>query len=416
MKTKVCIIGAGPAGLMAAIFSAGSEAETTVVEANPTAGRKLLRTGRGRCNLTHTGGIDDFIRAYGPGGRFLRHCLYELSADKLRQFFSKGGLDTKAEKNGCVFPVSDQAKDVKKVLLVEAEKLSVRFMYGRRVEDVEKCGDSFTVRTAKGVIFAEKVIIATGGVTWPGTGSMGDGYRFAQKLGHTVAEPKAALVPLVTSQSWPGQLAGIGLGNVRIAARIGGKKISMTGEMLFTHDGIGGPVVFNLSRLITDYLPNEKEPIEISIDLMAEISEAELEKKILEQITEHPGKAVANILAGFLHRRMATVLCGRFDFDGQCTAGRFRKEDRKKLVRIIKHLPLSITATRPIAEATVTRGGVRTGQIDPKTMQSRICRGLFFAGEVIDVDGPCGGYNLQICWSTGALAGSSAGRRRTEDR
>jgi len=217
-------------------------------------------------------------------------------------------------------------------------------------------------------------------------------------------------VPLVTRQNWPGQLAGIGLGNVRIAARIGGKKISVAGEMLFTHDGIGGPAVFNLSRLITDYLPNEKEPIEISIDLMAEISEAELEKKILEQITSHPGKSIVNILAGFLQRRAATVLCAQFDFDGQCTAGRFRKEERKRLVRTIKHLPLSITATRPIDEATVTRGGVNIEQIQSKTMESKICRGLFFAGEIIDVDGPCGGYNLQMCWSTGALAGSAAAK------
>jgi len=399
--------------LMAAIYAANSKAETIIVETNTAAGRKLLQTGRGRCNLTHAGGtIDDFIRAFGRRGRFLRYCFHEFTPEQIRGFFTERGLQTKIEEDGSVFPVTDKASDVKKVLLAETEKLGVRFLYGRRVDRIERSGEDFTVYTNKQAIVAKKVIIATGGVSWPHTGSVGDGYRLARELGHEVVEQRASLVPLVTSQSWPGHLAGIAIGDVKISTMLDRKKVVFTGPMLFTHDGIGGPAVLDLSSFLTDFLPAEKKAIDITIDLVVDLGENELERKILEQFEGHPKKELVNILAGFVPRRLAVILCSEFGFEGNIYGSGLKKDERKRLVRILKNLPLSITTTRPIAEALVTRGGVSIEQIDTRTMESKICPGLFFAGEVMDVDGPCGGYNLQICWSTGAIAGRSAGQQQ----
>ncbi len=410
MKTNVCIIGAGPAGLMAAIYSAKSNAQTTIIETNTTAGRKLLLTGGGRCNITHADGINKFIKAFGTKGRFLQYCFHEFQPEHVRKFFAERGLETKVEDDGCVFPVTDSAEDVQKILLSESAKNGVHFLYDRRVESIEKYGEGFNIRTGRETISANKVIIAAGGISYPDTGSTGDGCRFAQKLGHTIVEPKASLVPLVTKEGWPGDLAGTAVDNVRITGRIGKNKFDVKGAMLFTKDGIGGPAVVDLSRLLTDYLPNIEKPIEISIDLVCGIDEMELEKRILAKFEQKPQKTLINILAELLPRRLVVVLCREFGFDGDIAGRQIKKDSRKKLVRVIKILPLSITSTRPIEEAMVTRGGINTKEIEPKTMGSKICPGLFFAGEVMDVDGPCGGYNLQVCWSTGAIAGRAAGQ------
>jgi hypothetical protein len=226
------------------------------------------------------------------------------------------------------------------------------------------------------------------------------------------------LVPLVTRESWPGELAGASLEDVRISAVVEGRKVVATGPMMFTDDGIGGPAVLDLSRLLTDYLPNEKNPtcqtglIEIYIDAIPGASEQELDKQIRERIAANPKKTVVGILAFFLPKRVAITLCGQFNFDAGLLGSELKKNVRKRLVRLLKALPLSVVSTCPLNEAIVTRGGVSIEQIQPKTMESKICPGLFFAGEVLDVDGPCGGYNLQMCWSTGALAG----REAAEDR
>ena len=414
---------------MAAISSAGADACTAVVEANTTAGRKLLLTGGGRCNFTNLVSVDEMVRAFGAKGRFLSYSLYEFPPDKVRDFFRGRGLQSNVEQDGCVFPVTDRpatarhsaetsAGEVRDVLLAEAKRLGVHFLFSMRVQSVTKHGRHFTVRSAGQEILAEKVIIATGGVTWPSTGSTGDGYRFAQELGHVVIRPRPSLVPLVTSQSWPSDLAGTSLENVKISAPIsvfdrrhgGKKKITVTGSMIFTHDGVGGPAVLDLSRLVADFLPSAEKPIELVIDLSPGTTEAELEKQILERFGANPKKTVANILAGLVPRRVSAVLCRQFHC-AELLAGQISKDMRRKLVRAFKALPLSVTSTRPIDEAMVTHGGVDVTQVEAKTMESKICPHLFFAGEVLDVDGPCGGYNLQICWSTGALAGSSAARR-----
>ncbi len=430
MKTGICIIGAGPAGLTAAIFAAQAGAHTTVVEANTTPGRKLLLTGAGRCNITHKTDPAELVRTLGPPqGRFLSYCLYKFSPQDVLDFFASLGLKTRTEQDGCVFPASDRASDVRDALVKQAKKLGVNFLYGRRAGNITKEGDTFIVHIPKEPVCAEKVIVATGGLSWPRTGCTGDGYRFARSFGHHTTQTRASLVPLVTLEDWPSKLAGTPVEEVRISARINNKKIVTAGALIFTDDGIGGPAVLDMSRHLTDYLPAEKAPIEITLDFAPHLEQSGLDKEMATLISTNPKKKTVNILAEFLPRRLAIFLCERASCEGGLPggpirnsgipneqgkgnisngAGRLKKDVRKKLAATIKALPLSITQTRPIAEATVTRGGVSLKEIEPKTMESKLCPGLFFAGEVLDVDGPCGGYNLQICFSTGALAASAA--------
>jgi predicted Rossmann fold flavoprotein len=397
---------------MASIFSAKAGAKTAIIEANTSAGRKLLRTGRTRCNLTHVGSVEDFVKAYGSFGRFLRHCLYNFPSDDLRRYFARHNLKTKVEEDGCVFPVSDRATDVVRVLVDDAQRLSVRFLYGKRIQSIEKNENGFVLLTDSEKVVAGAVIIATGGVTWPHTGSTGDGYRFAQALGHSIIEPKACLTRLVTAETWPGQLAGVGVASVVITARLDKHKLRVRGPMMFTHDGIGGPAVFDLSRFITDFLPNAARPIKITIDMLPAYDAQRLDREIISLCTKNPQKELAGVLTRFIPHSLASNTAGKLNPSTTILAGQLQKHQRRQLVDTLKRLPLSIEAAGPIAEATVTRGGVSTSEINPRTMESKLCSGLFFAGEVINVDGPCGGFNLQIAFSTGYLAGKMAAEQR----
>jgi len=397
---------------MAAIFAAEAGARTTVIEANTSPGRKLLLTGAGRCNLTHQAEPREFVRAFGTKGRFLSYALYQFPPQEVLNFFARLGLRTKLEKDGCVFSATDLAGDVRDTLVDRARKLGVTFIYGRRVGGITKEAGAFVVLASTERICAEKLIVATGGLSWPKTGCTGDGYRFARQFGHTIVEPRASLVPLVTCETWPGRLAGTAVENVKISAHLKDKKVSASGAMVFTDVGIGGPAVLDMSRYLTDYLPAGGAPVAIMLDLAPHVEQARLEMQMTECIGANPKKKVPNVLAEFVPKRLSAVLCRLAGCDNELEAGRLRKDMRKELIRMIKALPLSIVRTMPIAEATVTRGGVSITEIESKTMESKICPGLFFAGEVLDVDGPCGGYNLQACWSTAALAGSSSSQGR----
>jgi len=326
------------------------------------------------------------------------------------ELFEGLGLQVRAERDGCAFPGSGRAVRVRDALLGEARHRGVTILYGRRVEEVlRKPGLGFLIKTAHEVIQASRVILATGGLSYPQTGSTGHGLQIAQSLGHTIVQPRPALVPLVTAETWPGHLAGVSIGSATVTAKLAGRRICQTGALLFTRDGIGGPVVLNLSRDLTELLPNAADPVKISIDLLPAHPEDGLERQVLRWAQVHPRKALAGQVADLVPRRLAEVLTRQAGCPGDLRISHLSKENRRELVRTLKALELHIVATRPMAEATITRGGVATDQIDPKTMQSRLCLGLFFTGEVLDVDGPCGGYNLQVCWSTGALAGISAG-------
>lgn len=414
METEICIIGAGPTGLTAAIFAAQGSAHVTIIEGNTTPGRKLMLTGAGRCNLTHNASPAELVRTFGTvQGKFLSYCLYKFSPQDVLKFFDSLGLETRTEQDECVYPASDRAGDVRDALINRAKKLGVNFLYDKRAGNIIKQTDTFIIHTPKEPVRAEKVIIATGGLSWPRTGCTGDGYSFARSFGHKIIQTRASLVPLVSLENWPGQLAGTPVENVRISARINNKKIVTTGALIFTEDGIGGPAVLDMSRHLTDHLPAKKTPIEITLDFAPNVEQSAFGKGMTELLSANPKKKIVNILAEFLPKRLGIFLCKRAGCNERLAASQLKKDVRKKLIAAVKALPLSIVRTREIAEATVTRGGVSLKEIEPKTMESKICPGLFFAGEVLDVDGPCGGYNLQICFSTAALAASAAAQKHS---
>lgn len=406
MKADICIIGAGPAGLMTAVTAAKSGAGVLVAESNSSAARKLLVTGRQRCNITHDAGINDFVRAYGTCGRFLKHALHTFSPGDTRQYFRRHGLETKVENSGCVFPVSNRAADVKNVLLKLAKENNIRFVYGKPVERVDFDRDLFTIDTASVTVRAASLVIATGGKSWPHTGSTGKGYKLAESLGHTIIDPKPALVPLVTKENWPSELQGIGIPEVKISAKINNDKYTSTGAMMFTEDGIGGPAVFDISRKLADAAFNSKEGMPVNIDFLPHSDTQLLEKHLIDVSAGHPKKSIASVLNEYFPKAFANQLC-RLSQTLDTASAQLSKVGRKSLIRSIRQMPLIIKRFRPMEQAIITSGGVDLSQIDPVTMHSKICPGLYFAGEVIDADGPCGGYNLQIAWSTGYLAGKT---------
>jgi len=408
MDADVCIIGAGPAGLMAAIGAAERGAATLLVEGNANAGHKLLVTGGGRCNFTHAASVDELVRAFGQAGRFLRHSFYTLSPEQVQAFFEARGIRACIEPDGCVFPATDRAAAIRDVLVQKAEEHGVSLLYGRPVTDVMNSSTGFQIRTERHAITARAVIIATGGLSWPQTGSTGDGYRLAAQLGHELAAPKPTLVPLVTRDKWPAEIAGVSVTDVTIRATVAQHKVAARGSLVFTYDGVGGPAPQDMSRFLTDALAEGRVPIEIRLDLAPTLDETALDRQFQEQLAAHPKKSVANILADLVPKRLAATLCRLARGEAELAANQVSKDLRRRLAGLLKVLPLSVTGTRPIAEATVTRGGVSLKQIAPQTMASKVCPGLYFAGEVIDADGPCGGYNLQMCFATGLLAGRSA--------
>ena len=410
MNFDICIIGAGPAGLFAAIEAGRSGNRCVIFEKNSTAARKLLCTGRGRCNVTHAGEVRELVGAYGDSGHFLRYGLHEFSPEYVCGLFAENRLDMKTEKGGLVFPLTDRASDVKRVLVDMARRSGVEFIYGKSVESITRQGGGFFVDTEKVRVECRSIIIATGGMSWPETGSTGDGYKFARQFGHEIVEPKAALVPLVTEETWLGGLQGVSVKDVRITAAIDGKKLQTQGGMMFTGNGVGGPAVFDFSRLITRGLDASGEALKIEIDLVPSMDRQQLDQELQAKCAEHPKKEIAWVMVGLVPRGLGIALCGMIDPDNSLRTNQLSRDKRLELVELLKALPLTIKSTRPIKEAVVTSGGVSVDEIDDKTMQSKLCEGIFFAGEVMDVDGPCGGYNLQIAWSTGAIAGRSAAK------
>ena len=409
METQICILGAGPAGLMAAIFAAEAQAQVLVIERNTTAGRKLLKTGRGRCNFTHTGSIDEFVRAYGACGRFLKPALYAFSPEQVRRFFQERNLAAKVEKDGCVFPVSDRASDVCRILLETAREQNVQFLFGRRVERITQEDRFFLVHTDKQTVRASAVILATGGASWPATGSTGDGYHLAAAFGHSIIAPKPALCPLVTEERWPCSLQGIGIPHVSIRTSADGRTFQSEGPVMFTSEGLGGPAVFDLSRHLTDALSRDEKAI-LHLDFLPELDIQSLQNRLVSECARHPKKEPAGILSAFLPRQVCLTIQNLLWPCGGPSASQLTREQRDRLVHLLKSASLTVAKTAPLEQATITRGGISRNEIEPTSMQSRLCPNLFFTGEVIDADGPCGGYNLQIAWSTGALAGISAAK------
>ena len=409
-KKKIIVVGAGPAGVMAAIRAGQLGQEVVLIEKNSSIGRKILLSGKGRCNLTNAADQESFFKRFSRNGQFLRDAFKKFFNTALIAFFEKNGLKLKTERQLRVFPVTDSSASVVEVLEKELSRQKVEIIYNSAVQDI-LVGNS----KIKGVILynakrilADKVIMATGGLSYPSTGSTGDGFRIAQAYGHRIAQPLAALVALETKQPYVKNLQGLTLKNIKLAFTEGKKKlVSDVGELLFTDFGISGPLVLTMSGLISEWLAKNKET-RVEIDLKPALSNQQLDTRFLREFKNNPRKNIRNILKDFLPIRLVDTVLGIAKITPDRKSSHITQAERLNLVTILKAMRLDILRARPIQEAMVTRGGVDLRDINPRTMESRLIKGLYFVGELIDVDADTGGFNLQAAFSTGYLAGESA--------
>ena len=407
MSKQVIVIGGGAAGMMAAIHAAGQGAAVTLLEPNERLGKKLNITGKGRCNVTNNCDLDTLMQNVPGNGRFLYSVFSRFTPQDTMDFFEGLGVPLKTERGNRVFPVSDRAFDISGALERELRRLRVRMVRDRACEILLDDGAVSAVRCEKAIYPADSVVLATGGLSYPGTGSTGDGYRMASELGHTIVEPRGSLVPLVSDDPCCGQMQGLALKNVELTVKNGkGKTVFQEfGEMLFTHFGVSGPMVLSASAHLRHW---DRETYRLSIDLKPALDEQKLDARILRDIAESPNKDFDKIVAGLVHRSMVDVILARLDIPGDLKANSVTKEQRHRLCTLLKRFELRVTGPRPVTEAIVTSGGVKVGEVHPATMASKLVPGLFFAGEILDVDAYTGGFNLQIAWATGRQAGLSA--------
>ncbi len=407
---KVIVIGAGAAGLMAAGHAAAAGAEVTVLEKNKLPGKKLLITGKGRCNITNTAELPEFIKQIPGNGQFLYSALNQFGNNDLIRFFNGLGLPTKVERGGRVFPVSDRSRDVVDTLVNFCRTNGVEFIYSAPVEEIlTEDGWVAGVRLKDGREYqGGTVILATGGSSYPGTGSTGDGYRMAGQLGHTVTPLKPALVPLETAEEWVRDLQGLTLKNVEATACHQDRKVAREfGEMLFTHFGVSGPIILTISRSIAGLLQEGKQ-VSLKINLKPALSSEQLDARVLRDFARYVKKRFRNSLNDLLPRSLIPVIVRLSGIPGEKPVHQVTKEERLGLVNLIRELTVTVTRLRPLKEAIVTAGGVSVKEINPQTMESKIVKGLHLAGEVVDVDGFTGGFNLQAAFSMGYVAGKSA--------
>jgi len=408
MAQKVIIIGGGAAGLIAAAKSAETGADTLVIEKNDRPARKVMITGKGRCNVTNACTVLNDLTEQIPGnGRFMFSAFSRFMPYDTMDLFESLGVPLKIERGNRVFPESDKAVDIVDALVKYVRQSGAKIRTGTTVTDVlTENGEVTGVRLAGGEILnADKVIVATGGKSYPLTGSTGDGYRFAEKVGHTIITPKPSLIPLEIEQRWCRKLQGLSLKNVSITIRNLDNYHTVYedfGEMLFTHFGVSGPMILSASAHLRDIVPGKYE---LSIDLKPALSEEKLDQRLIRDFEKYSNKALGNALQELLPHSLIPVIVELSGIEPDLRANQITREMRRDLVYLLKNLTMNINGTRPIEEAIITAGGVKTGEINPKTMESKLCKGLYFAGEVIDVDAYTGGFNLQIAFSTGVLAG-----------
>ena len=405
---RVIVVGGGPAGMMAAAVAAENGARVTLLEKKEQVGKKLKLTGKGRCNLTSALDGDNFMSGYAGNGRFLYGALSQFSNQDLINFFKKRGLATIVERGQRVFPVSGRAEDVVQVLYRNMLENGVEIVCRHRVQGVEIEGLRIKgIKVEGGFITCDSAIITTGGMSYPGTGSTGDGYNWARAIGHHIIPPRPGLVPLVAGEEWVKKLQGLSLKNVQASAyRIDGSRINQDfGEMLFTHFGVSGPIILSMSRDIGEVLYRRKETVRLYIDLKPALSEEKLDERLQRDLDIYSRRQFKNSLDRLLPKKLIPIISG---IDENKESHQVTRAERRKLLQLLKRLEITITATRPIGEAIVTAGGVDVKEINPKTMESRLVKGLYFAGEILDVDGYTGGFNLQAAFSTGYLAGRAA--------
>ena len=405
---KIVVIGGGASGIMSAIRAAEGGASVTLFEKMPRVGRKLAITGKGRCNLTNTADNAEIIKNI-SNGKFLFSALSNFSSADTVNFFESLGVATKIERGGRIFPVSDDAGEVIDALLKKMAILGVEVKNNSPVtEIIAKNKKIVGVKVGDKIFYADSVILATGGASYPKTGSTGDGFRLAKSLGHTITEILPALVPLEVEEEDIKTLQGLSLKNVRVKLLADGKKIAEEfGEMLFTHFGISGPIILTLSRQAAKLL-SEKKFVELEINLKPALTPEQLDARILRDFAKFKGKIIKNSLVELLPAKIIPIILDRSFLDGNKQVDEVTTAERRRLVEILRGLPLTITKTRPIEEAIVTAGGISIKEINPRTMESKIVENLYIVGEVADVDGFTGGFNLQAAWAMGNAAGKFA--------
>ena len=419
---KVIVIGGGPAGMMAAINASEKGHQVKLIEKMPSLGRKLLITGKGRCNITSSLDMSKFIENTPTNGKFLYSCFQNFTNQDIIKFLKEQGLEVKEERGNRIFPVTDKSLDVLKCFTKKLKEQKINIQYNTKVIDLivngsktERTLEIKGVKTSKGIEMADKVILATGGKSYPLTGSTGDGYILAKKVGHTITELRPSLIPLETYDiDTCKELQGLTLKNVAINLIDidKNKKIYEDfGEMIFTHFGVSGPIILSASAHLTRYKncleKMKSKKIMLKIDLKPALSEEKLEERILRDFNELKNKQFKNSLNKLLPQKLIPVIIKKSTIAKNKQVNEITREERRNLVHLLKDFEILVKDFRPIEEAIITSGGVSTKEINPKTMESKIVRGLYFAGEIIDVDSYTGGFNLQIAYSTGYTAGNN---------
>ena len=409
MKKRVIVIGGGASGMMAALTAAENDAEVMLMEKNDRLGKKMLITGKGRCNVTTDKEIDEMIRSFVHNGKFLYTAFNSFSNQQVQQFFEDAGVPLKVERGERVFPVSDQSKDIVNALRRKLQEAGVDLWLNAAVKEVLlEDGKAAGVLLPNGKkLLADSVIIATGGASYPGTGSTGDGYRFAEKAGHTVVNLRPSLIPLECTEGYVKALQGLSLKNVTLTIETAeGKKLAQEfGEMLFTHFGISGPIVLTSSYKAVDYWQKHKQPLLGSIDFKPALSREKLDARLLREFEEQNKKQLKNSLHTLMPSKLIPVFIQRCGISPDKALHQITKEERQRMVDLLKDFRFTIFKARPLEEAIVTAGGISVKEVSPKTMESKLVKNLYFIGEVLDVDGMTGGFNLQAAFSTGYLAG-----------
>lgn len=409
---SIVVVGGGAAGLMAAAAAAQAGANVLLLERNEKLGKKLYITGKGRCNVTNACDTQDLFGQILRNAKFMYSAIYTFDNFRVMDFFEQNGTPLKTERGGRVFPVSDHASDIIRALSNALERGQVDVRLHTRAASVSKQADSFVVKDTNGASFAaDKVILATGGLSYPSTGSTGDGYGFAQHFGHTIQTLNPSLTAMVAKESYIKELQGLSLKNVRARIFDGAKLVyDDFGEMLFTHFGVSGPLMLSASAVVNDCLLSRH--LQLFIDLKPALTIEQLDQRILRDFEKFKNKQFKNALGALLPSRLIPVAVALSQVDAERKVHEITKEERKSLLQVLKNFPATLTGFRDFKEAIITRGGVHVKEIDPSTMESKLVKGLYFAGEMLDVDALTGGYNLQAAWSSGYLAGSSAAQER----
>ncbi len=405
--SDIVVVGGGAAGCMAALSAAGAQAKVTLVERNPKLGRKLYITGKGRCNVTNDCTAAEALQSIPQGSRFLTSAVTRFPPEQVKKFFQELGVPLKTERGGRVFPCSDRAADIVDALLLALRRAGVEIVQDR-VVSLERRGEALTgIIGERGRYSCGAAVIATGGVSYPLTGSTGDGYILARELGHTVVPPRPSLVPLEAEEEFCARMQGLALRNVAVQVKNRKKKTLFAGqgELLFTHFGLSGPLVLSASAHMRDY---EGDHYTFLIDLKPALDPGTLEHRLLREFQDNANQDVRNVLLHLVPRLMAPVLAELSGIPPEEKAHSVTRAQRRGLLELLKCLRVEVRGPRPVEEAIVTAGGVRLSEIDPKTMASKRAPCVFFAGEVLDADAYTGGFNLQIAWSTGRAAGEGA--------